>query len=457
MLGPLEEILSKPEHATVRSNRELVEVAHRNGTRLLKLVNTLLDFSRIEAGRVRVIYRPTDLCNVTADLASLFRSATDRAGLKLVVDCPPLSQPVFVDREMWEKIVLNLLSNAFKFTFDGSIAVRLTDRGNSVELSVHDSGVGIPADELPRVFERFHRVEGARGRSFEGSGIGLALVQELVKFHGGSISVQSELGKGTTFRVSIPYGSAHLPRERVYGETSDAANRALAAPYVAEALSWLKAGEPADEISHEILDDMPLPIAVRASSERVLLVDDNRDMRDYVERLLSHYCQVTTAENGRLALQKALADPPNLVLTDVMMPEMNGFDLLSALRSHPETSTIPIILLSARAGDEARIEGLQQGADDYLTKPFSARELLARVRTHLELARVRKNASEEARRRSEQFEILLNQSPLGIFLIDASFRLRQVNPLARAAFGENADELVGRDASEVAHQIWNKD
>src|SRR5581483_2274486 len=188
-------------------------------------------------------------------------------------------------------------------------------------------------------------------------------------------------------------------------------------PYLAEALSWLKSAAPDDEISRDVLDDMPLPIAVPASRDRVLLADDNRDMRDYVERLLSHYCRVITADNGRLALQKALADPPDLVLSDVMMPEMTGFDLLAALRSHPETSTIPIILLSARAGDEARIEGLQQGADDYLTKPFSARELLARVRTHLDLARVRKHAADEVRRRAEQFEVLLNQSPLGIFLI----------------------------------------
>ena len=240
MLGPLEDLLSRSE-SLPPDDRALLAVTQRNGVRLLRLVNTLLDFARIEAGRAQASYQPTDLCVLTAELASNFRSACERVGISLVVDCPQLPEPIYVDREMWEKIVLNLLSNAFKFTFEGEIAIRIRDAGSGIDLAVSDTGTGIPPDELPRMFERFHRVENARGRSHEGSGIGLALVSELVKLHGGSIAVDSALGQGTTFLVRIPKGTAHLPAERLRASTASAAAASPrgAEAYVAEALEWL--------------------------------------------------------------------------------------------------------------------------------------------------------------------------------------------------------------------------
>ena len=221
MLGPLEDALAEAG-ALPEDQRQRLDVAHRNALRLLRLVNSLLDFSRIESGRVQASYRPTDLAALTADLAASFRSATDKVGLGLIVDTPPLSEPVYVDRDMWEKVVLNLLSNAFKFTFHGEIAVELREAQGQARLTVRDTGTGIPQTELPKLFDRFHRVEKARGRSFEGSGIGLALVQELVKLHGGQISVASELDRGSAFTVSIPLGSSHLPAERVEVDLGDA-------------------------------------------------------------------------------------------------------------------------------------------------------------------------------------------------------------------------------------------
>jgi signal transduction histidine kinase len=218
MLSPLEDVLSKAG-AVEPESRELVAIAHRNGVRLLKLVNTLLDFARIEAGRVQASYRPIDLAACTAELASNFRSVIERSGMTLVVDCLPLPEPVYVDVDMWEKVVLNLLSNAFKFTFDGEIRVAMRAAGDRVEVVVADTGTGIPADELSHLFERFRRVEGARGRSHEGSGIGLALVQELIKLHGGEIRVDSEVGRGTTFTVTLPFGTQHLDAARI-GATS---------------------------------------------------------------------------------------------------------------------------------------------------------------------------------------------------------------------------------------------
>jgi signal transduction histidine kinase len=217
MLSPLEEVLARPEAQVLSDDRALLEIAHRNGMRLLKLVNTLLDFSRIEAGRISASYEAVDLGALTAELASNVRSAIDKAGLRLVIDAPPLPQPVYVDRDMWEKIVLNLLSNAFKFTFEGEIgvAVQTAADGGHAEIRIRDTGTGIPPADLPHLFERFRRVESARGRSFEGSGIGLALVQELVKLHGGDIGVESEEGRGSVFTVTIPFGTSHLPEGRL--------------------------------------------------------------------------------------------------------------------------------------------------------------------------------------------------------------------------------------------------
>lgn len=428
MLSPLEEILAKAATEIAPDDRYLVGVAHRNGVRLLKLVNTLLDFSRIEAGRAQATYQLTDLAALTTELASLFRSASDRAGLKLIVDCDALSQPVYVDRDMWEKVVLNLMSNAFKFTFHGEIAVRLRQGEDDVELSVRDTGVGIPEADLPRVFERFHRVEGTRGRSFEGSGIGLSLVQELVKLHGGAITVESTLNQGTIFKVQIPFGSSHLPQDQVSSAVETSPRGAAPSPYVEEALSWLRS-RSSDVRNEEVPHDLPqVPDAGPASSKRVLLVDDNRDMNQYLQRLLQGRFEVMSANNGKEALELALRNPPDLVLTDILMPEMDGFELLAALRKNETTSTIPIILLSARAGDEARIEGLQHGPDDYLVKPFHARELLARVQSHLELAHVRKSAVEAIRQNQERLQKMERMAAAGRLASSLAHEIN--NPLA---------------------------
>jgi signal transduction histidine kinase len=389
MLGPLEESLADTSLASDVHHR--LDVAHRNSVRLLKLVNTLLDFSRIEAGRIEAVYEAVDLHALTTELASVFRSAIERAGLKLIVDGSPFEAEVYVDREMWEKIVFNLLSNAFKFTFEGEITVALKKSGENVELEVSDTGTGIPDAELPHLFERFHRVKGARGRSYEGSGIGLALVQELVNLHGGSVRVKSEVGKGSTFTVSIPTGSAHLPAERLGGARTLASTNVRSDAYVDELLKWLP-----DETNH--LDTFSLPETpaspVDQPRARILLVDDNTDMREYLRRLLATKYDVEAVAEGESALAAALSQKFDLVLSDVMMPKLDGFGLLKALRADEKTRTTPVILLSARAGEESRVEGMGAGADDYLIKPFSARELMARVEAHLNLQRARRESEE---------------------------------------------------------------
>jgi len=402
ILGPVEDALAQAGGGQAMEGENLKAV-HRSALRLLRLVNSLLDFARIEAGRVQMSFVPTDLASLTTDLASSFRSLVERAGLKLIVDCPPLPEPVFVDPIQWEKITLNLISNAFKFTLQGEIAVALRAVGDHVVLTVRDTGSGIPSDELPRIFERFHRVEGATGRSFEGTGIGLSLVQELVHLHGGSVRVSSVVGQGSTFEVSLPKGRAHLPPARVVDRAAAPAAGG-AAPYVLEAARWI--GSPPNPEAE--IDEAPLPIAPHAPSgrprERVLVVDDNADMREYLERLLATRWRVEAFGDGETALVSARRQPPDLVLSDVMMPGLDGFGLLRELRAEPRTSQVPVVLLSARAGEEALLEGLATGADDYLVKPFAARELLARVQTHLDLARLRREWSEELERANKELE-----------------------------------------------------
>jgi signal transduction histidine kinase/DNA-binding response OmpR family regulator len=406
MLGPLEESLASAE-LLLPKERERVRVVHRNAMRLLKLVNTLLDFSRIEAGRARANFEPTDLAALTAGLASNFRSATMKAGLTLQIDCPVLPEPVYVDRDMWEKIVLNLLSNAFKFTFEGGITVTLRQRGHAVELAVQDTGTGIRAEELPRLFERFHRVEGARGRSFEGSGIGLALVKELVDGHGGSIRVESAEDRGTTFHVSVPLGSAHLPRGQVRGERALTSTAVTAQAFVEEALRWLPSGmPPAEDLAETQIIDAESYRPAAHGQARILLADDNADMRDYISRLLGARHDCIAVQDGEQALESIRGQRPDLVLTDIMMPRMDGFGLIKAIRDDAQLRDLPVIVISARAGEESSVEGLAAGADDYLVKPFSARELIARVDGALSMARVRREMGEVLREEARSLEVL---------------------------------------------------
>ncbi len=389
ILGPVSELLGRASGVDEQARQEL-ELVQRNGLRLAKLVNTLLDFSRIHAGRMQAHFEPADLPALTAELASVFRSAIDRAGLTFTVDCPPLDQPVYVDREMWEKVMLNLLSNALKFTFDGSITVSVGRDDTGAVIAVTDTGIGIPADEMPRLFERFHRIETARARSTEGSGIGLALVKELVAMHGGSIAADSREGAGTTFTVRLPFGVTHLMADDlVPAPVLRPISGLIADPYVQEALRWLPS-EGATKTAARVTTTGVIPAEGEGAPARVLIVDDNSDMREYLTNLLrnSRY-EVSEVDDGQQALESVRVDMPDLVISDVMMPGMDGLQLVAALRAEPRTAAVPVLLLSARAGQEASIEGLQAGADDYLVKPFAAAELLARVRANIEMARLR--------------------------------------------------------------------
>ena len=430
LLGPLETLLSEP--ALGPEARERLLQMQRNALRMLRLVNTLLDFSRMDAGRHSARFAPTDLARYTADLASAFRSALEKAGLAFTVDCAPLPEPLYVDRDMWEKIIMNLLSNALKFTFEGGVSVRLAAVPGGACLTVKDSGVGIPPSELDKLFQRFHRIEGIRSRSHEGTGIGLALVHELVGLHGGEIRVASEEGAGAEFTVTLRAGRDHLPQDHVVDSAAPAAVTRYVAAYLDDALQWLPYQPP------------PIASTFAKSGARVLVADDNGDLRHFLVSLLAPHFDVQAVADGREALAAIQARKPDLVLSDVMMPNLDGLGLVRALRDDPDTCTLPVILLSARAGQEASLEGLEAGADDYLAKPFTSQELLARVRTHLNMAQARDELNAELSRANEELKAFS-------YSVSHDLRapLRAINGFSDLLVEECAEQLDDNGRSHV--------
>ncbi len=434
MLGSLEELLNKPTGEIAVSDKEAIETSHRNAMRLLRLVNNLLDFSRIEAGRVQAQYQLTDLAKFTTELASNFRSVVENAGLTFRVKTDAVLQPVYIDKEMWEKIVLNLLSNAFKYTLKGSITVSLTTENNQVLLRVKDTGVGIPENELPKMFQRFHRVKNVVGRTYEGTGIGLSLVSELVQLHGGKISVQSKEGEGSVFTVYIPTGKLHLPIDHVLEKEID----------FKASLSDAFKDEATTLIDHSVLTGNGTEsFEGQTDAATVLVVDDNADMRAYIRNLLKKQYRVVTASNGMEALHQIKNHSPQLILSDIMMPVMDGIGLMKTVKDNVETQNIPVILLSARAGEEAKIEGYETGADDYLVKPFSAKELVARVASQLKTSNTRKQIQ-------QQLQNIITQAPVAMCVLRGPTYIVEVaNERVLELWGKTSEQMMNKPIFEA--------
>lgn len=451
MLGPLDEALNDTQDPLGDPQRERLAMVQRNCLRLQKLVNSLLDFSRVQAGRSQALYNAVDLADVTRDLASSFRSICEKAGLYLEVDARALPEPVFVDSEMWDKIVLNLISNAFKFTLVGGIKINVFADSGSAVVRFEDSGIGIAEDELPLIFDRFHRIEGSEGRSHEGSGIGLALVRELVKLHGGTVEVESVLCTGSTFTVRIPFGTAHLPPNSIAGDRTQASTATKTKAYVEEALQWLT--EDGSATSECPVEGVQVA-ATKALRQRLLVADDNADMRAYLGKLLEDHWEVELVPDGQAALDAARARKPDLMLGDVMMPRLDGFELLRAIRADPELRDVPFIMLSARAGEEARIEGLAAGADGYIVKPFSARELIAEIGSNLKLERSRREAVHRQALLINELNHRVKNSLATVQSMAAqTFREGQNSAEARALFNSRLAALA-RAHDVLTNQSW---
>ena len=384
MIGPLQDALEQAGDDLDLTKR--LETVLRNSNRLLRLVNSLLDFARIEAGGSAAKLEPVDVGALTAQIASSFSEVCDRAGLKLVLRCAPAIGEV--DPDMWETIVLNLISNAFKFTLEGAITVAVSSaEPGSIEVSVADTGAGIADADLRRLFERFYRVEHARGRSVEGSGIGLALVRSLVELHGGSIKLESQLGRGTRVSIRLPARPVEI-RSAVQTPDPSLRRADAADPYVVEALEWL--GDEVAEVA-EVADAPP-------SRPLILIADDNADMRRHLQRILGPRWKTVCVTNGEAALKFIRGEHPDLLVTDVMMPMLDGFGLVATVRGDEELAALPVIMLSARAGIESSAEGFAAGADDYLVKPFDSHDLVNRVAARLEVAT-------RARQVAERYEL----------------------------------------------------
>ncbi|KAG8934383.1 hypothetical protein FRC01_003340 [Tulasnella sp. 417] len=427
--GPVQEALRLTSEQRVKQQ---LTMTTRNIERLQKLVDSLMDFTRVEGGRMYGRFRATSLADYTTDLAELFRNPIEKNNIEYVVTNDHNNEATaFVDHDLWEKVVFNLIGNAFKYTLSGQVHVHTSYRPGWAEFSVRDTGCGIPANEQDKVFERFHRVS-ATARSHEGTGIGLALTRELVKLHGGYITLEStpvdkddpEAPHGSNFTVHIPLGYEHLPPANVDEELAGirVAPRAYGRAMIEEAKGWNKAKAQSDDRDRSESGGSESNANSNTDSSKsgefsgifrfspddtILIVDDTED-----------------AINGLVVLEEKA---PDLVLSDVMMPGMDGIQFVGAIRERPRISWTPVILLTARAGEEARVEGLTSGADDYISKPFKTQELVARVHLHLNLGKRKRELLNLFEERTKEIKIVSDLSPVGIFRTDNQGEMTYTN------------------------------
>ena len=393
MIGPLESVVEHKKDLPYEQSA----IALRNSRRLLRLVNQLLDLQRLDAGRMQASFRPCNLVEFVNQIVETFRPYCEKKSIKISTELTSCAS-VYIDMEKFDKVLYNLLSNAMKFTHaGGSISVKVEPAGDHVQLQVTDSGIGIRKEQIPHLFERFRQAEGSVNRSHEGSGLGLALVKELVELHGGQISVESVYSKGTTFTVWLQTGTSHLPLEQVLAVPTE-----IQSSRAAVELADLDIESPEEELEDGHASTLQVEEGLQASEQpsnlqtfkpstpaqpsTILVVDDNPDLRAYVSRILrQENYQVWTARNGDEGFRVVQEQRPKLIVTDLMMPVVSGLDLIRMIRAEDELKGTPIILLTAKADEATRIEGTERGADAYLSKPFNDRELLAEVRNLLAL------------------------------------------------------------------------
>ncbi|MGZ8320151.1 MAG: ATP-binding protein [Telluria sp.] len=438
ILGPLESLLHEQRGQLPPGLCEPLLMARRNAQRMKRLVNSMLDFARIEGGAAATSLAPVDLSALTLGIAAMFRSAFAASGVEFAASVPARPVSALADPEMWEKIVVNLLSNALKFTPAGRVEVLLEEEGAMVLLAVRDTGTGIAQQDLPHIFDRFYRGrhDSAHAEA-EGSGLGLAMVAQLARLMGGSVQATSEQGTGSCFTVRIA--------------ANGAAAAESAAPWPLPAARAGSAAIPADAL---------LASAGRAGQgaglHQVLVIDDNEDIVLHLKRVLEPEARIESAGNALAGLDAIRRLVPDIVLLDVMMPGMSGFELLRIIRADDAIQSIPVIVLSAHAGEEARLEALAAGADDYMVKPFSARELAAMVRSHISLVRIRRSAVErEARLLTEidqarnDLESIIERTSDAFVSVDHDMRVVALNDVTARILERDRAALVGLPLLEM--------
>ncbi|HEX6053932.1 MAG TPA: two-component regulator propeller domain-containing protein, partial [Gemmatimonadaceae bacterium] len=436
-MGPLDDLRAGLHGPLSPAAVEQIDLARRNAGRVLGLINEILELARLEAGRETLRARRLDLGPFVATVARTFVPLAERKAIAYEISCPTAPIIIYADPDHLERALSNLLSNAFKFTPDGgAVRITVTDDETSPHITVRDSGPGIPASELGRVFDRFHRASTAG--TTPGTGIGLALARELVVLHGGSITAESEEGFGSTFTIALRKGRAHLAPDQIVDDD--------------KAIAWTPRGDqspvfvpaPANGAAESSAPSNAAPTDEDVTT--VLVVDDNAEIRAYVRQHLAPRYRVLEAVNGEEGLALARRSLPDLVLSDVMMPVMDGYALCRALKSHSDTDFIPVILLTARAETEDRLAGLHEQADDYLTKPFDVRELLARVGNIVGMRR-------RLRERFAGARLTIHPAPVSVAPADAKF-IDQVRTAIEAHLGDET-YTVERLASDVAQSRGN--
>ena len=379
-LGPLDQILKGRYGDVPDAARDQLQTVKGNQERLLGLIEQILDLSKLEAGGMRLRAAPVgDINRFIRERVDLFRAASEQEGVELRLSLDPRARGVelYVDLELLDRLLRNLVANALKFTGQGHVEVCTNVREQTFHLTVNDTGVGIEPDQLPHVFDRFRQVDGSDSRRHAGTGLGLALVKEIAELHGGGVTARSQRGKGSQFQVAIPLGREHLDPASMTDFTEGEAAPADGHPApraVSEGADQERGVEQANQATEDTLDP---------TRPTVLYVEDNPDLRDHVGHLLGSAYNVFLAVDGADGLTKARQYRPDLILTDQMMPNLSGRDLLREIRGDAELNRVPVVFLTARAGTDALIESLDAGADDYLAKPFAEEELLVRIRNLL--------------------------------------------------------------------------
>lgn len=472
IVGPIQSLYLGDAGPVPPGQQALIESTYRSSLKLLDLINQMLDFSRIEAGRMPLYLKRTDLGARLRDTVATFREMAERKGLELVFRPKGDVPPIDIDGGKFERIVTNLVRNAIKFTERGSVELTLESLDSRVRLEVADTGIGIPADQLPSVFERFRQVDGSSTRRYEGSGIGLTIVNEYVSLMRGSISVESEVGRGTRVRVEFPTNLTELAPEALIDR------RGAAGPGREDGrLPLERQGDPgavsADDLAW--VDRPPdrgyvVPAApgTQPVIDRIVLAEDNADLRGYIRAMLTKYGhEVVTAGDGVEAWEMIRRDPPDVIVSDIMMPRMDGYELLRSVRGTPETQGIPVILITAKPGLEAKLKGLEHGADAYLTKPVNIRELDAGIRNLVTTRKYHQTQIHlgEMEERRQGFERLRRALDATVQAVATVIEMRdsytaghqkRVDHLARALgveMGLSADRLDGLHTAAIIHDI----
>jgi signal transduction histidine kinase/DNA-binding NarL/FixJ family response regulator len=465
--GPLDDVLSSE---LTPKQKHALTTAKRNTSRLLRLVDALTDLSRLEAGSVQGRFVPTDLAAFVTELSELFRPAIEKMGVSLEFDIEKSTKLVWLDPTLFEMLVSNLLGNAMKHTEEGSITVQIRYSDSSADLSVVDTGVGIPKEELKNITAAFHRTSTAVHPGFQATGLGLSIVREIVHLHDGVLHVSSATmaefqEQGSTFTAKIPLRERHgassadeaAPRFGKYG-----------AALAGEAMRWHRGqgtstGASSDTGNESNVGSKMSDGMLFEPEDTLLIVDSNSDLRDYVKGIFSPYCRVIEAVNGEEGRRMAIEHSPNLILCDILLPKLTGMDLLAAIRENPKTAITPVVMLSAVAGDEARLDALFLGAEDYLTKPFKPKELLARVHLHMQVGKKRKQLEEMYTQRETELTLVSDYCPAGIMRATIDGTLVYANEAWRKMAGMGPDEDPADwpkyvDAVNRAHlyDVWPK-